>query len=222
MKLGSSGWEEKSFARSGNLIVYSWWFAVGRKMYSASQAPKSNKMSRIGKKVISIPEGVNITLVKDNVEVKGPKGTLGFVHHKDVAIEIAGEELSVKNIGKTKKAAAVWGMTRSIISNMVEGVKDGYTKKLELQGVGYRMAVAGRKINLALGFSHPVNVDVPEGLEAKIEEGILVITGIDKQAVGQFSAEVRGLKPVEPYKGKGFRYVGEVVRRKAGKKAASK
>jgi len=93
---------------------------------------------------------------------------------------------------------------------------------LELQGVGYRMAVAGRKINMALGFSHPVNVDVPTGLEAKIEEGVLAISGIDKQAVGQFAAEIRRLKPVEPYKGKGFRYVGEHVRRKAGKKAASK
>ena len=177
-------------------------------------------MSRIGKKIIAIPEGVTVTLNGDNLEVKGPKGTLSLVHHKEVALEITDKEISVKNVGKTKKAPAIWGLTRAMINNMVEGVKETYVKKLELQGVGYRMAVAGNKINMALGFSHPVNVDVPVGLEAKIEEGALVISGIDKQAVGQFAAEIKRLKPVEPYKGKGFRYVGEHVRRKAGKKAA--
>ncbi|PIP27281.1 MAG: 50S ribosomal protein L6 [Candidatus Moranbacteria bacterium CG23_combo_of_CG06-09_8_20_14_all_39_10] len=179
-------------------------------------------MSRIGKKIITIPAGVEVKLQNDKLEVKGPKGTLSFACHKEVALEITDKEISVKNVGKSKKAPALWGMTRAMISNMVEGVNEMYIKKLELQGVGFRMAVAGKKINMALGFSHPVNVDVPEGLEAKIEEGVLVITGIDKQAVGQFAAEIRGLKPVEPYKGKGFRYVGEYVRRKAGKKAASK
>jgi len=179
-------------------------------------------MSRIGKKIINIPEGVTVTLKDNNVEVKGPKGTLNFEHHKEVAIEIIDKEISIKNIGKTKQVSAIWGLTRSLVNNMIEGVKEAYVKKLELQGVGYRMAVAGKKINMALGFSHPVNVDVPEGLEAKIEESVLVISGIDKQLVGQFAAEIKRLKPVEPYKGKGFRYVGEHVRRKAGKKAASK
>lgn len=177
-------------------------------------------MSRIGKKIIIIPEGVSATLQDGKIEVKGPKGSLSFAYSKEMTLEIEGAELTVKNVGRTKKAPALWGLTRALISNMIEGVKDGYVKKLELQGVGYRMAVAGKKINLALGFSHPVSVDVPEGLEAKIEENALVISGIDKQAVGQFAAEVKGLKPVEPYKGKGFRYVGERVRRKAGKKAA--
>lgn len=179
-------------------------------------------MSRIGKKIIIIPEGVSVTLTDNNFEAKGPKGTLKFAHHSEVAIEIVDKEITIKNIGKTKQASAIWGLTRSLISNMIEGVKEAYVKKLELQGVGYRMAVAGKKINMALGFSHPVNVDVPEGLEAKIEDGVLVISGIDKQLVGQFAAEIKRLKPVEPYKGKGFRYVGEHVRRKAGKKAASK
>jgi len=179
-------------------------------------------MSRIGKKSITIPEGVEIKLLDGKLEVKGPKGTLGFSYPKGMVLEIVEKELQVKNPAKTKKDSALWGLTRAIINNMVIGVTEGYQKKLELQGVGFRMAVAGKKINMALGFSHPVNVDVPEGLEAKIEEGILVISGIDKQAVGQFAAEVRGLKPVEPYKGKGFRYVGEIVRRKVGKKAASK
>lgn len=177
-------------------------------------------MSRIGKKIITIPDGVEVRLQDSNVEVKGPKGTLSFVHHREVAVEINDKEITVKNVGKTKKAPAIWGLTRALIANMIQGVKESYVKKLELQGVGYRMAVAGKKINLALGFSHPVEVVVPEGIEAKIEEGALVISGVDKQAVGQFAAEVRGLKPVEPYKGKGFRYVGEHVRRKAGKKAA--
>ena len=179
-------------------------------------------MSRIGKKIIIIPEGVSVTLTDNNFEAKGPKGTLKFVHHSEVAIEIVDKEITIKNIGKTKQASAIWGLTRALVSNMIEGVNEAYVKKLELQGVGFRMAVAGKKINMALGFSHPVNVDVPEGLEAKIEDGILVISGIDKQLVGQFAAEIKRLKPVEPYKGKGFRYVGEHVRRKAGKKAASK
>jgi len=179
-------------------------------------------MSRIGKKIITIPEGITIVLNQDKLEVKGPKGALNLVLNQDVALEITETEISVKNLGKTKKAPAIWGLTRALISNMIDGVKENYVKKLELQGVGYRMAVAGKKINMALGFSHPVNVDVPEGLEASIVDGILVIAGIDKQSVGQFAAEIKRLKPVEPYKGKGFRYVGEIVRRKAGKKAASK
>jgi len=177
-------------------------------------------MSRIGKKPIEIVDGVEIKLSNDVVEVKGPKGTLSFVRHREVSIEVKDKEAIVSVVGKSKKAPAIWGLTRALLSNMIVGVKDGYAKKLELNGVGYRMAVAGKKINMALGFSHPVNVDVPEGLEAKIEDGVLVISGIDKQVVGQFSAEIRGLKPVEPYKGKGFKYVGEHVRRKAGKKAA--
>jgi large subunit ribosomal protein L6 len=179
-------------------------------------------MSRIGKKIIIIPEGVTVTLEKDKLTVKGPKGVLELVLHSEVALDLTEKEILVKNVGKTKKAPAIWGLTRALISNMIDGVKENYIKKLELQGVGYRMAVAGKKINMALGFSHPVVVDVPEGLEAKIEEGALIIAGIDKQLVGQFAAEIKRLKPVEPYKGKGFRYVGEIVRRKAGKKAASK
>ena len=179
-------------------------------------------MSRIGKKSIRIPDGVEVKISEGEIGVKGSKGSLSFAFPKEVSLEMDGNELSVKTDARTKKVSALWGLTRAIINNMIVGVKDGYQKKLELQGVGYRMSVAGKKINLALGFSHPVNVDVPEGLEAKIEEGVLVISGIDKQAVGQFAAEIRGLKPVEPYKGKGFRYVGEIVRRKAGKKAASK
>lgn len=179
-------------------------------------------MSRIGKKLIIIPAGVEAKLQNNLLEIKGPKGTLSLIIHPESGVEIKGGEIQVSKIGKSKKSPALWGLTRSLIANMAEGVTAGYKKQIELQGVGFRMAVAGKKINLALGFSHPVVVDVPEGLEAKIEENnILAISGIDKQAVGQFAAEIRGLKKAEPYKGKGFRYAGEHVRRKAGKKAAA-
>lgn len=180
-------------------------------------------MSRIGKKTIIIPDGIEVKLQNNRLEVKGPKGTLEMVVHHEVSVKIGEKEVNVEKIGKSKKAPAVWGLTRALIDNMIVGVKDGYVKKLELQGVGFRMTVVGKKINMALGFSHPVVVDIPEGLEAKIEENnVLSITGSDKQSVGQFAAEIRKLKKVEPYKGKGFRYVGEHVRRKAGKKAAAK
>jgi large subunit ribosomal protein L6 len=179
-------------------------------------------MSRIGKKIIIVPDGVEVEYQNKRLNVKGPKGALDLAVHHEIELEIKDKEIKVKKIGKSKKAPAIWGLTRSLISNMINGVKDGYEKKLELQGVGYRMAVQGRKINLALGFSHPVEVSIPEGLEAKVaENNILLISGIDKQLVGEFTANMKKIKPVEPYKGKGFRYVGEYVRRKAGKKAAA-
>jgi len=179
-------------------------------------------MSRIGKKLITIPAGVEAKMQNNLLEIKGPKGTLSLTVHPESGVEIKDGEIHVSKTGKSKKSPALWGLTRSLIANMAQGVTEGYKKQIELQGVGFRMAVAGKKINLALGFSHPVVVNVPEGLEAKIEEAnILTISGIDKQAVGQFAAEIRGLKKAEPYKGKGFRYVGEHVRRKAGKKAAT-
>ena len=179
-------------------------------------------MSRIGKKPITIPNGVATEYKGSHLSIKGPKGTLDLDINREAALEVSTNEIVVKKIGTSKKAPAIWGMTRALIASMVEGVTNGYQKKIELQGVGFRMAVQGKKINLALGFSHPVVVDVPEGLEAKIEENnILTISGIDKQKVGQFSADIRSLKKAEPYKGKGFRYVGEHVIRKAGKKAAT-
>jgi large subunit ribosomal protein L6 len=180
-------------------------------------------MSRIGKKVIVIPAGVQVTQTKNKVEVKGAKGTLSFDLHHEVSLDIKEGEINVQKTGGSKKAPALWGTTRAIIENMITGVTAGYQKKLELQGVGFRMAVQGKKIVLALGFSHPVEMIIPEGLTAQVvENNALEISGIDKQLVGQFAANVRELKPVEPYKGKGFRYSGEHVRRKAGKKAATK
>lgn len=178
-------------------------------------------MSRIGKKTISVPEGVEVKIEKRRVFVKGPKGTLDFEFHPDMKVILEEKEMRVENSRNAKAARALWGLTRVLISNMIEGVTKGYEKQLELQGVGYRMAVQGKKLTMALGFSHPVEVDVAEGLEAKIEKNILTVSGIDKQKVGQFAASVRSLKKVEPYKGKGFRYVGEIVRKKAGKKATA-
>lgn len=168
-----------------------------------------------------MPEGVSVELDGRKIIVKGPKGSLEFIHHMEMEVKVSGNEIVVEKKGRSKKAPAIWGTTARLIENMMKGVAEGFQKKLELQGVGYRMSIQGKKINLALGFSHPVEVAVPEGIEAKIEDGILVISGIDKQKVGQFAAEVRSLRPVEPYKGKGFRYVGEIVRKKEGKKTAT-
>lgn len=177
-------------------------------------------MSRIGKKPIVIPEGVAATVDKNLVTIKGAKGTLTFEHKFDVSVKVVENNIIVEKEGKGKDAPAIWGTTARVIENMVEGVVNGFKKQIELNGVGFRMSVAGKKINLALGFSHPVVVDVPQDLEVTIEGNIMTVSGIDKHKVGQFSANIRALKPVEPYKGKGFKYVGEYVRRKEGKKSA--
>lgn len=178
-------------------------------------------MSKIGKKPIEIPSGVSVEIKDNKFSAKGPKGTLSFDFSLESEVKLDGNIITVTNIGKTKKAPAIWGTTAKLVANIIEGVTKGFQKQLELNGVGYRMNVAGKKINFALGFSHPVEVAIPDGIEAKIEANVLTISGIDKQRVGQFSAEIKKLKPVEPYKGKGFRYVGEIVRKKVGKKATA-
>jgi large subunit ribosomal protein L6 len=179
-------------------------------------------MSKIGKRPIAIPEGVAVEMAGRKLKVKGPKGALELDLHKEVKLEIEENKITVNRAVNNRQASAIWGLTRALVSNILTGVKDGYEKKLELQGVGFRMSIQGKKLVMALGFSHPVEIEIPEGLAAKIEEGnVLSISGIEKQKVGQFAANVRALKEVEPYKGKGFRYVGEKVRRKAGKKAGT-
>lgn len=178
-------------------------------------------MSRIGKKPVSIPGGVDVSLKANVIHVKGPKGELSFAFRREVKVAIADGELQVSKVGATKLAQALWGTTAKAAENMILGVTEGFSRALELNGVGYRMSVQGKKLVMALGFSHPVEMAIPEGLEAKVEGNVLTISGIDKHAVGQFAAIIRKRKPVEPYKGKGFRYVGEVVRRKEGKKASS-
>lgn len=172
-----------------------------------------------------IPQGVEVKLSGSVLEAKGPKGTLTLNIHEYAKVDIADNLITVskKDENNTLKlAASVWGLTRALINNIITGVSVGYEKKLELQGVGFRMNLSGNKLVMALGFSHPVEVMVPEGITAKIlENNVLSISGIDKQKVGQFAADIRSLKPVEPYKGKGFRYQGEKVRRKVGKKAGT-
>ncbi len=177
-------------------------------------------MSRIGKQPIEIPEKVEVNIKDRVLSVKGPKGSLSFEFKHEVEVEIEDNKILVKKIGRTKNTSAIWGTTRALIQNMIVGVNEGFEKILELHGVGYKMAVQGKKLNLNLGFSHPVEIDIPEGLEVKVEKEKMSINGIDKQQVGQFAAEVRAFRPVEPYKGKGFRYQGEFFIKKEGKKAA--
>lgn len=179
-------------------------------------------MSKIGKKSIVIPEGVTVSVEGELLKAKGPKGELSLNIHPEAKVEIIEGKIVVTKSEKALSSNAIWGLTRSLVNNIIIGVSVGYEKKLELQGVGFRMSVQGKKIVMALGFSHPVEMIIPEGITAKLEENnTLSISGIDKQAVGQFSANIRELKKAEPYKGKGFRYAGEKVRRKAGKKAST-
>ena len=179
-------------------------------------------MSRIGKKPIEFPDGVKIEVKDSNVQVTGAKGSLNFEFDPVLlSVEVLDNSIIIKRKVGSKRASAMWGTTARILANMIGGVAEGFEKQLELNGVGFRMAVKGKKVDMALGFSHPVEVDIPEGIDVKIEANILTIAGIDKQVVGQFAAEVRALKPVEPYKGKGFKYIDEIVRRKEGKKAVA-
>ncbi|MFH1171306.1 MAG: 50S ribosomal protein L6 [bacterium] len=175
-------------------------------------------MSRIGKQPLKIPEGVTATVDGLVVTVKGPKGTLTERVHPHVLVEQRDGALWVtvaKPDDRTDRA--LWGLTRVLLQNMVIGVTQGYSKQLEIQGVGYRAAVKGRSIILNLGFSHPIEYALPDGIEVKAEGNILTLSGIDKQLLGETAARIRAYKKPEPYKGKGIRYVGETVRRKAGK-----
>ena len=178
-------------------------------------------MSRIGQKTIEIPKGTTVELSGSEIIVKGTKGELTMNVHSAVKVVIDDEGVKVDKAHNASIAKAMWGTTVRLIENMIIGVSKGFEKKLELEGVGYRMALKGKQIDLALGFSHPVLVDIPEGIEVVIDGQKMTISGIDKQKVGQFAANIRAFKPVEPYKGKGFRYEGEYVQRKEGKKAAA-
>ena len=182
-------------------------------------------MSRIGKKPIEIPSGVEVILENHTAKVKGTKGELNYALHPDVAARKEGNQIIVSlNAGLSKKRAgqakSLWGLTRTLLFNMIWGVSEGYQKKLEIEGTGYRAAVEGDSLNLSLGFSHAVNLKIPEGLSCEVQKNVIIVSGISKEQVGEFAAHIRRLRPVEPYKGKGIRYEGEVVRRKVGKKAA--
>lgn len=181
-------------------------------------------MSRIGKKPIAIPKGVEVNLSGETLQVKGSKGTLAKEFRKDITIEVKDDTIILAPKRNDKFSRALWGTYASHISNMIEGVQNPYVKKLILEGVGFKSEVkpAGvdgvKELHLALGFSHPVVVDIPEGIEVEAQKNVITITGINKELVGSFSAQVRALKKPEPYKGKGFRYENEVIRRKQGKK----
>ncbi len=176
-------------------------------------------MSRIGKQPIVIPVGVEITIQGSFVIVKGPKGKLENTFDEVINSEQKENKIIVSPKKETENSQALWGLTRALIANMVTGVTEGFSKKLEINGVGYRAVVQGKKLVLNLGFSHPVEVESPEGINFVVEKNNIIISGIDKQLVGKVSAEIREFRKPEPYKGKGIRYENEVVRRKAGKKA---
>ncbi len=176
-------------------------------------------MSRIGKNPIAIPAGVTVTLSGQTVSVKGPKGQLSWTVVDDVEVKQEGAELTLTPRNDTQRARGMWGLSRTLVANMVQGVTQGYEETLELVGVGYRAALKGKALSLQLGFSHDVDLDPPEGITFAVpKQTEIKISGIDKQMVGELAARIRKIRPPEPYKGKGVRYAGEKVRRKEGKK----
>lgn len=177
-------------------------------------------MSRLAKKPIDIVAGTTITLSGDTVTVQGPKGTLTRTLRPEVTVEQVENTLVLTPHGDNVFVRSLWGTVGSHLRNMMQGVTNGFEKKLILEGVGFKSAVSGSSLDLALGFSHPVKVEIPQGLTVTAEKNLITISGIDKELVGQFAAQVRSLKKPEPYKGKGFRYDDEVIRRKQGKKSA--
>ncbi|WIF95578.1 50S ribosomal protein L6 [Caminicella sporogenes] len=176
-------------------------------------------MSRVGRKPITIPEGVQVTVDEKNVvTVKGPKGELKQDINPDITVNINDNVITVERPSDNKTHRALHGLSRALIANMVEGVTKGFEKKLEIVGVGYRASKQGKKLNLTLGFSHPVEMEDPEGITTEVpSQTEIIVKGIDKQLVGNYAAKIRDLRPPEPYKGKGIRYAGEHIRRKEGK-----
>jgi large subunit ribosomal protein L6 len=177
-------------------------------------------MSRIGKQPVVVPDGVEITIQPDLVKVKGPKGELEERVSRDIGVAQENGEILVTRSTDRGEHRALHGLTRSLIANMVEGVTNGFEKRLEIQGVGYRAQLQGRKLVLALGYSHPIELDAPDGIDFEVPQPTrVVVRGISKQAVGEVAAIIRKQRPPEPYKGKGIRYEGEYVARKVGKRA---
>ena len=176
-------------------------------------------MSRIGKRPVPLPSGVTATTEGRTLSVKGPKGTLSLQMREEIRYDISEDGISVQPANETKQARAFWGMQRTLVQNLVTGVSEGFTKVLEITGVGYRATAQGKSLKLQLGYSHDVNVDVPEGIEIKTPDNTTVeVSGIDRQKVGQVAAEIRRWRKPEPYKGKGIKYRGEYIFRKEGKK----
>jgi large subunit ribosomal protein L6 len=176
-------------------------------------------MSRIGKKAIAVPAGITANVEGQTVKVKGPKGALQVVLHDDVAVKLDGGEIKIDPRAETKGARAQWGTSRTLIANLIAGVTKGFERRLEISGVGYRASVQGKNLQLALGYSHDIVYPIPEGIAIATPRPVeIVISGIDRQKVGQVAAEIREYRPPEPYKGKGIKYAGERIFRKEGKK----
>ena len=176
-------------------------------------------MSRIGKKAIAVPTGITANVEGQTVKVKGPKGALQVVLHDDVAVKLDGGEIKVDPRSDSKRARAQWGTSRTLIANLIAGVTKGFEQRLEINGVGYRASVQGKNLQLALGYSHDIVYPIPEGIAIATPRPVeIVISGIDRQKVGQVAAEIREYRPPEPYKGKGIKYAGEYIFRKEGKK----
>lgn len=183
-------------------------------------------MSRVGKKPIQIPAGVEVKIAGEKIVVRGPKGELSRTVRPEMKVAVEAGQILVKpdpalDLEKEKRASAFWGLTRALIQNMIDGVTKGFEKKLELVGIGYRAASEKGDLVLNVGFTHPVRIRGPEGINFSVEKNIITVSGIDKELVGQIAAQIRRIRPPEPYKGKGIRYVGEAVRKKLGKKAAT-
>lgn len=177
-------------------------------------------MSKIGKKLIEIPNGVAISLEANSIAVKGPKGELAYKIPRELQLSLFGNTLLVVPIIKSKRTPALWGTLRAVIFNMVIGVTAGFEKKLEIEGVGFKAQMQGSDLSLNLGYSHPVIFNTPEGIKIDVVKNTITISGFSKELVGQTAANIRSLKKPEPYKGKGIRYAGEIIKRKAGKKVA--
>ena len=175
-------------------------------------------MSRIGKKPILIPEGVEVKIEGNIVRIKGPKGELSQAIRPEIKVEIKEDKIIVSPQKETKQTKAFWGLFRALLFNMIEGVTAGFEKKLEIQGIGFKATVEGEDILLNVGYSHQVKIKIPPEIKISVEKNIITVSGIDKELVGQIAAKIRRVKPPEPYKGKGIRYLGEQVRRKVGKK----
>jgi len=175
-------------------------------------------MSRIGKLPINVPQGVKLALEGRLVKVSGPQGNLQLELRPEINLEVNGNVFTVKKAEDTRSARELFGLTRTLVANMVQGVSEGFTKRLDIVGVGYKADVQGNVVNLALGFSHPIKYELPAGVQATVEKQTgIILKGPDKQMIGQVAANIRSLRPPEPYKGKGIKYSDEVVRRKAGK-----
>ncbi|HEY0481402.1 MAG TPA: 50S ribosomal protein L6 [Kofleriaceae bacterium] len=181
-------------------------------------------MSRIGRKPLEIPKGVTVSISNDTVSTKGPKGTLTLKRHKDIEIKQAKDDdkkdvIVFERKGNLGHERAAHGLMRALVGNMLTGVTQGFTRQLEINGVGYKAEIKGPKIVLSLGYSHPIEYQLPEGISAKVDKNLLILSGIDRQALGAATAKIRSFRPPEPYKGKGIKYVEETILRKAGKTA---